>query len=590
MAAVLMLVGVAAVGPAPAAGGAGPVQVQLLSITDFHGYLQPPGLREGGVVSGQGGSAVTVGGAAYLAAHIKRLRAGHANSVLFAAGDSFSGWPFEAAAHADEPTIEILNALGLRFSAVGNHELDVSPSFLADHMQRGICQGAIGADDCFTDSTGRRFHGADFEFLSGNIVSAATGSPVTAPYRVEWFTGEDGARTPVGFIGMTVPGTPTGSTSYQPRLRGLDVVDTTNAYAAVLRARGVRAMVLILHEGARPRNAAVSYDGCGDVAGPAMDIARRVSPDIDAVVTGHWHAGFNCTVTDPAGSPRPVVEAGHHGGLVNEMNLLLEPATGEVLREHTVSVNHPVTRDVPPDPRVQHIVNYWTAQGARRYAQPLGTQAGSFLRAPNAAGESTAADLYADVQYWDANRTRAGRADLALLAVDPPASPTAVRTDLPYAKGTHPADTDGRILLGEAWNAYGYHNPILTVTLTGAQLKAVLEQQWRTTTEGITTTRLAVSHNVRYAYDPTRPAGDRISPADILINAQHLNLTRSYRVAALAYTILGADGFSAFTSYTNPFRNHTDHTAFTAYLQTHPHITPAPLNRTHIKLSYSLLH
>ncbi|MFF9011622.1 bifunctional metallophosphatase/5'-nucleotidase [Streptomyces sp. NPDC014870] len=561
------------------------LDVQLLSITDFHGYLQPPTPGQGGQIPAGGGTSVTVGGAAYLATHLDRLRSGHPNSVFFSTGDNFSGWPFEVDAFQDEPTIEVLNKLGLRFTAVGNHELDVSPSFLVEHMGKGTCFGTVGVDSCYQDSTGQRFHGADFDFLTGNIVDARTGNPIVEPYRIEWFRSAEGKSVPVGFLSTTTESTPTGSTSFQPGLRALDQASTIDRYVGELKSRGVEAIVLNVHEGGSPKSAATSgYDVCDSAYGPVIDLARKVSAEIDAVVTGDWHSRFNCMVPDPAGVPRPVVETGNHGALINEIKLSIDPATGEVLRDRTRSVNHAVTRDVAPDPEVKRIVDHWAARGAERFAEPLATQTGPFTRAANAVGESTAADLYADVQYWNANRTREGKADLALIAAQPTKGSNAVRADLPYAKGSHPADADGRILFGESWNAYGYGNPVLTVGVKGSRLDAILEQQWQKQADGsVRFAPLAVSRNVSYSFDPTRPVGRRIAFGDVRINGVPIHPEGTYRVAALAYTVIGADGYDAFAGYTDPVRNGADHESFVDYLRTHKQITPAPLNRVRVK-------
>lgn len=255
------------------------VDVQLLSITDFHGYLQPPTPGQGGSVPAGDGTSVTVGGAAYLATHLRQLRSGHPNSVFFSTGDSFSGWPFEVDAFQDEPTIEVLNKLGLRFSAVGNHELDVSPDFLVKHVEDGVCFGTVGVDSCFTDSTGRRFHGANFDFQSGNIVSSRTGRPVVDPYRIEWFRAPGGRRVPVGFLSTTVEATVTGSTSFQPHLRALDQAETIERYTKELKRRGVEAIVLNVHEGGSPKSAATSgYNVCDSAYGPVIELAKKVSP------------------------------------------------------------------------------------------------------------------------------------------------------------------------------------------------------------------------------------------------------------------------------------------------------------------------
>lgn len=152
-----------------------PVDVQLLDITDFHGYITPQNDASNGTVPLPDGSSLVVGGAPYLATHLKQLAAGHRNSILFSTGDAFSGWPTEVAYHADEPTVEFFNQIGVEFSAIGNHELDISPSFVKDHMAKGKCFGEVDLDSCFTDSTGKRFHGSDFTYTSANITEKARG-------------------------------------------------------------------------------------------------------------------------------------------------------------------------------------------------------------------------------------------------------------------------------------------------------------------------------------------------------------------------------------------------------------------------------
>ncbi|GAB3949845.1 bifunctional metallophosphatase/5'-nucleotidase [Kribbella albertanoniae] len=577
--ATVVVIGVGLGGGTAAAGGAGsepqPVPVQLVSITDFHGYLRPPSVADGGTIAGPDGKAQVVGGAAYLATHLKTIRAGHRNSIMFADGDSFAGWPFEVDAHADEPTIETLNALGVEFSSVGNHELDVSKSFLVDHMAKGKCFGTPGVDSCFTDSTGRRFHGADFDFQTANIVDQK-GRPIVAPYTIRWVR-DHGRSYPVGFIGLTVPDAPVGSTSYQPDLKALDPVESTNRAAAELTRRGVKAIVLNMHEGGT--DASATYNNCVNPTGPAIELARRVTPQIDAIVTGHWHSAFNCSIPDPAGNPRPVVEAANHGRLFNEINLQLDPRTGEVLRDRTTSTNHAVTRDVTPDPQLQKIVDYWSAAGDRKYAEPVATVTGDFTRTPNAVGESTMADLAADVHLWTARKK--GPADLGLIAAKPAIGSTALRGDLLVANSNKPGDADGRVLLGESWDAYGYGNPVLTVSLTGADLDTVLEQQWQTQPNGtVKFAPLALSKNVKYSFDASRAVGDRVDPKDVLIDGASLDPAKTYRVAALAYTVIGADGYTAFkANYTDPVRNDTDHETFASYLRAHKTLTPAPLDR-----------
>jgi 5'-nucleotidase len=189
-------------------------------------------------------------------------------------------------------------------------------------------------------------------------------------------------------------------------------------------------------------------------------------------------------------------------------------------------------------------------------------------------------NLAADFAYWDANQHRDGRADLALISVKPVSGSNALTGDLRYAKGTDPADADGTVLFGEAWNAFGYGNPVLTVTLPGTQLHAAFEAQWVPQADGTEKfAPFAVSHNVSYSYDTSKPIGQRVDPAAVRIDGKPLDLNRTYRVAALAYTLMGGDGTTVFTGFTDPVRNDRDHEGFIAYLRAHPVLTPAPLGR-----------
>lgn len=228
-----------------------------------------------------------------------------------------------------------------------------------------------------------------------------------------------------------------------------------------------------------------------------------------------------------------------------------------------------------PDPKLQRIVDYWTAAGDRKYAEKVATITGDFTRTANAAGESTLGDLAADVHLWTARQQ--GKADLGLIATKPAVGSTALRGDLLVAKGTKPGDAEGKVMLGESWDAYGYGNPVLTVSLTGAQLDAVLEQQWQVQADGTTKyAPLAISGNATYTFDTTKPVGDR---GTLAIDGKAVDPARTYRIAALAYTVIGADGYSAFKAYTNPVRNNTDHETFAGYLRAHGTLTPAPLTR-----------
>lgn len=555
------------------------IDVQLLNITDFHGNNRTPTAQADGFLPGTDGQvSLHVGGAAYLATHLAQVRK-RANSIFFSAGDNFcGGQPLDNKMLSDESTIEVLNALGLQFSALGNHEFDYGVDYLVDHLMKAKPIGVPGRDSTFRDSTGRPYQGIKFGYYSANILWRKSRRPVFAPYNIEWVY--DGRRRyPIGFIHLTVANTPTGSSSYNPTLDSIETAAAGNQVAAYLKQRGVNALVVVVHDGAQQDdNWHAPINGANLATGPAIQLAADLSPDICAIVTGHWHWWFNAMLPDAHGVPRPMVEAGHAGQIINEINLKLDPRTGEVVRDLTVSTNHPVTLDVTPDPRIQRIVDYWTAFGERRYGEVAGHLTADFTPALSATGESTMGELGADLCYWSARRR--GPVDFALVAAKPITGSNAVAGTLRYAKSTNTYDADGVILYGEAYSQLGYENPILTVTLTGQQIHDALEQQWQTAADGTTKYGpLNFSANVRATFDTRRPIGDRVDPAGFLIDGAALDPAKSYRVAGLAYTLIGADGYQALNGFTGPYRNGRDHEEFIDYLRANPLITPSARDR-----------
>ncbi|MFJ6698326.1 bifunctional metallophosphatase/5'-nucleotidase [Streptomyces sp. NPDC091272] len=561
------------------------VDLQLLNITDLHGYLQGPTGADS-VIRGNGGREYTVGGVAAMGTHLERLRDGRRNSLFFAPGDLFSGWEFDAAAFSDEPTMEALNKLGLDFATAGNHEVDKFPANLVQHMERGYPYPVVGRDTGFRDSTGRPFHGADFPYYSANLVRTRNGQTVVPPYHIEYVQGPGEQRIPVGFIHLTAIGTELFPASFQPGLKTLDMVATADRYAGLLKDRGVNAIVLSMHDGA---DAGADFNSGSDPYGPAYDLALRASPHIDAIVTGHWHCRFNMMVPDPDGVPRPFVEAGFHGQVINEINLKLDPRTGRVVRELTVSTSHPNTRDVTPHPGLKAIADYWAGQATARERSTIGRQTAPFTRVRNAAGQSTMGDLAADWAMWaalspvpgydDSNVHRFAPAQLALVPLAPTVGQSVVRADLTAAAGS-----GGAVSFGQAWRAIGYGNPTVCATLTGQQIHDALEQQWSTGPQNqLRFAPLAVSGNVRYSFDATGAVGDRIDPSDVLVDGYPLQPGRNYRVATAAYTFLGMDGYPALGAFREPYRHQRDFESFVAYVRERGVLAPSALDRVTAK-------
>ncbi|GAA4214379.1 bifunctional metallophosphatase/5'-nucleotidase [Actinocatenispora rupis] len=521
-------------GGTPAAAGEADreIPVQLLDVTDLHGQLQPTGVAP---VTNPDGTKSAVGGLAYLATHLAQLRTGQRNSITFSTGDNFTGWEQDSFWLRGEPIVEFLNQQHVRFATVGNHELDSRPEWLTDHMVDGACggeYGTVGVASCFPDSTGRRYHGTDFPYSSANIVDKRTGRPIAPPYVVETVRNDAGRAARIGFINLTVPDT-VGNLrtilSFNPSLAALDEVRTADHYAQVLQSQGVQAIVLNIHDGGVPKSG-TPYDSCSDIDsslewGMGMAVAKAVTPAIDAVFTGHQHQLFNCVVDDPAGNPRPVIEAGAYGQAVAAMSLTLDADTGDVDRSRTVAHNIANTHDVTPDPTTQAMVDHWSGYFAGYQQTTVGAVAADVTAARNPAGESTMGDAVADMELWEGQRDPHA-ADLALV------KQIFLPPDLTYAPGQVPGDSPGRVLFAEvAGSPGGQSQPVVNADLTGDQLRAVLEQQWRTDASGATVfTPLAVSRNVTCTYDTSRPVGDRVRA--VRVAGRPLAPGRTYRVAA----------------------------------------------------------
>lgn len=558
--------------PGSARAGDEPIDVQVLSITDLHGYLSP---TEKQTISGPDGQTLQVGGAAYIKAHLDQLRAGHPNSFLIGSGDQFSGWPDYTQGFANEPTIEVLNAFGLDFDVAGNHEFDREFPFL-ERMMSGDCYGLKGFDSCFPDSSGKLFHGADYDYHAANVVDRATHEQPLAPTWVADVTGPDGTTVPIGFIGLALPGT--GEEALSVTAGGFEIqelVDAADRAAADLKDRGVETIVVSAHEGGQQQS---HFNACTNPTGPLIEAARTISSDVDVILGGHWHTAFNCMIPDPDGDPRPVLEAANHGKLIGEVILSIDPATGDVMRAETTATNHAMTKDVTPDAAITSIVDYWMDRWDKRKRTPLTTITDDLDYADDR--ESAMANLAADLYLKEAQPDEQGGADLALVPTDIPSD--VVGFGLSYDAAADPRDHPGRVLFGEAWPVVGI-SPITTLAVSGATLDMILEEQWLPPAYGCQRSAvLAVSSNVRYTYDLGKVVGERVDPAQVMINGEPLDLDANYRVATSSVmAVNGADrGYPSFQQYDELVRaRRMGQEVFLNYLRTHRRIDSPGVGR-----------
>ncbi|WP_408990825.1 bifunctional metallophosphatase/5'-nucleotidase [Streptomyces sp. 1268] len=541
------------------------VDVQLLSFNDLHGNLEPPAGSAGNVSKTHPDGTVEsipAGGVEYLATSLRTARKGNPYSVTAAGGDMVGASPLLSGLFHDEPTIEALNKLDLDVTAVGNHEFDEGASELA-RLQNGGCHPVEG---CY--EKGRKFKGADFPYLAANVTKEKTGKPLLKPYTV-WK--KKGVK--IGFIGVTLEGTPDIVTANGVKgLKFHDEVETINKYARELDRKGVKSIVALIHEGGAPASTSYNYDcdspGAGDgISGPIVDIAKGITPKVDALVTGHTHQAYVCTVPDPSGKPRMVTSASSFGKLYTDTTLTYDRRTNDIVRTSVKSANHVVTRDQPKAPDMTRLIDRWNKLAAPIANKPQGWISADINGRGSTAPEKPLGNVIADAQLEGLAPADKGGAEVAFM------NPGGIRADLVHkASGS---EGDGVVTYGEAFTVQPFTNMMNVVDLTGAQLVTALQQQVSGPNEA-SPKILQVSRGLTYTLDLTKSGADRVVADTIKLNGEAIDPARTYRVAMNEFLAGGGDGFPALGEGTNKLVGASDLDLFNAYLAAHSTAT-APL-------------
>lgn len=524
----------------------GTVNVQILALNDFHGNLLPPSGSSGRV------GTIDAGGVEYLATHINNLRALNPNTVVVSAGDMVGASPLISALFHDEPTIEAFNLIGLDFNAVGNHEFDEGWSELV-RLQEGGCHPVDGCLD------GDDFAGAEFQFLAANVTRKDNGKTIFPAYKMRSFAGAK-----IAFIGMTLEGTPSIVTpSGIADLNFLDEADTVNALIPELKAKGIETIVVLIHEGG-VQSSPAPYNGCVGISGPIVDIVNRFDDEVDVVISGHTHQPYNCTIDN-----KLVTSAFSFGRLVTKIDLTIDRETGEVTT--MAADNRIVTRDVVKDSFLTALVNKYNALVAPIANRVIGSITGNITRTTNAAGESALGDVIADAQLYATADPANGGAVIAFM------NPGGIRADLTYA-GSPAGEGDGNVTYGESFTVQPFGNNLVTVTMTGAQIDTLLEQQFVGC--GQTSNRiLQVSNGFTYSWSSSAPACNKVDPTSIKLNGVTLDPAGSYRVTMNSFLADGGDGFTTFTLGTDRLGGAVDTDALEAYFAVFSPVAPGPMNR-----------
>lgn len=541
--------------------GLNEVELQILAFNDYHGHLQS---STPGRVAGE-----SAGGSEYLSAMLTQLRAGNENSLTVAAGDLIGGSPAFSGLFHDEPSVETLNAMGLDVSSVGNHEFDEGVTELL-RMQNGGCHPV---DGCYFPS--EPYPGADFPWLAANVISETSGDTVLPPY---WIT--QVGTTQVGFIGMTLESTDTlvaaaGIVGWD----FLDEADTANALVPMLQDQGVEAIVVLLHEGGSQTPPPGEVDACVGISGPIVAINDALDPAIDVLITGHTHLPYNCMLDDPDGNPRFVTSAYSYGRVVSELNLVIDPASGDVVRDMSTSENHAVLQaGLTPDPAMTAIIDKWQPLFDAFANDPIGTITADINRGGTPPGddrgvESAAGNLVADAQLWS---TTLYGADVAFM------NPGGVRSDLLYAESA--GEGDGVVTYGEAFTFQPFSNTLVTYEMTGAQIISVLEEQCQPAGSSRPFLHLGVSDGFTYDLSTTFDGGTgdctSVTIANVMLDGSPLDTGATYMVTVNNFLADGGDNFTTFGEVTSTrLGGGNDLQALIDYFGANSPIDPPPTDR-----------
>jgi 5'-nucleotidase len=585
-----------------------PIKVKVIGFNDYHGNLQTPGTFGVNTIVPVA-QRPAVGGAEYLAAYVARMKAQNPLNVVVGAGDFIGASPLISALFFDEPAIETLNKIGVEFNAVGNHEFDKGSTELK-RLQNGGCKITNGLPDpnsCKGVGSGApgTFDGARFKWLSANVFETATGRTLFPPYGIKSFNG-----VKVAFIGMTLKGTPdivtpTGVAGLEFR----DEADTVNALVPRLRAQGIESIVVLVHQGGFQSSPNVGdINGCdGNLKNPdgsASDIAKivsRLDNAVDLVISGHTHAAYNCSANTvdvknvngaavstprPTGLPNktgrliPVTSASAFGRLLTDIDLSIDPRTRDVVAVSATNrlvdrTDAAINQAIATDPSTKNIVDGYNQLVSPLAGQVIGTIAAPLPNGANAAGEMPAGSLIADAQLQATQPASLGGAVIAFMNAGGVRNP-----GFAVAGASYPYN----VTYGDAFTVQPFGNSLVTVTVTGLQLKNLLEQQF-TGCMGQTAQRvMQVSNGLKYSWRASAAPCSKIvdvvltptdvtvtppvvtaAPETIVANGVVMNPTKTYRITVNNFMATGGDGFTVLLGATNVLGGPQDIDALTAY-------------------------
>jgi 5'-nucleotidase len=531
----LLLAGCAS---APATAPRGPVELNLVAINDFHGNLEPSKYSYAPAGSDKK-QTIQAGGIDVLKGALDSFRKEDKDLLFVAAGDLVGASPAMSSMFADEPSIEAMNRMGLVASSLGNHEFDQGSKELL-RQQHGGCDSPRPGKAC---QLSRDFRGAGFSYLAANVVDAQSGKSLVPGWRIV-----DVKGVKVGLVGAVLKDTP--SVAVASAIKGLSFLDEAEAINKVLpemRAKGAQVFVVLIHEGGHTGEA-FDKTYCDGLEGPIVGIVKKLDPAIRLVITGHSHKGYLCKVDG-----RVVTQADAAGHLLSRIRMTVDAGSGRV---DDIQVRNVVMAPgaFTPDAELAAYLREVRARSTAELAKPVARIAApSVARKESESGESPLGDVIADAVVA---ATRDQGVQLGFM------NPGGIRKDLEAGEG-------GVVSFGQAQAVLPFGNTLVVLDLTGAQLRTMLEQQWDRPNKD--QYMLQVSSGLSYAWDSTRPAGQRLAPGSLKVDGKPVEDGKTYRIVANNFLADGGDNFPVLAKGTNRLETGMrDLDALIGYLKQNP--------------------
>lgn len=501
--------------PAPTAD----VEVHLIGINDFHGQLDTVS-----TVSNK-----SVGTAAYLATYLKQARAKYENSLLFHNGDSVGASAPVSSLERDEPTHAWMNMMKFDVGSLGNHEFDQGVDALMTQLYGGA------------DPKNKKIihAGSDFDYVNANAVYGKTdnkpGPPIINPYVIKEVGG-----VKIGFIGLVTKSTPSkvapSGTVGVYFLTPEEEVAAVETYAKELQAKGVETIVVLAHDPASTKD--------GVTTGEAADLAKALPADspVDVIVAGDNHALANGTVNG-----KLIVQAYSYGTAFEDIKLIIDPKTGDV-KDKSAVVTSTFHEGVTPDPESVALVNAYLEKHPE-LTQPVGTTDGTVTRTDAYTKEAALGNLIADAMRAADFGDGANAADFAFM------NPGGIRADLPK----------GDVTFGDLAKVQPFGNTLVKLTLTGDQIKKLLQQQWGVKADKSPDIKTLQISGLKYTANMYLPVEDRVANLT-LTNGTPINPKQEYTAVVNNFMAAGGDNYKVLTEGKNSLAGPIDLDVFYDYI------------------------